>query len=331
MGIVLLVLVALAGAAFTWPNHQVRQAQANQKPLVGEQMGGAQVEAAPLSSADQIAVDLSSATESGSPVESNPAAEPGPEQEASLVDEVGVDSDIDNIIKNVSALIEKWESQAFGMAGWFHISDDLYMPVELRGNAVFAPGLTSETVHPDARSIVNDWYYVDEKGYYELKVSHIERESGEILQRAVRSKGQSINLTFWHLGPEYRLPKGPLRQKVAQHASILYLLHDFQRAAFEVRAWNDGNHYTIVASVSFPEEYVAFVDLWIVGKEYVFVLDLESGALLSREVAWFTKDDERYVSERITIRAAHMAGTELPLAFSQTVAEAMSLLEEAGD
>jgi hypothetical protein len=331
MGMSALLLVAFAGAAFTLPSHQVRQAQANQNPLVGEQTGGDQVEAAPLSSANQIAEELSSATESGSPAESNPAAEPRPEQEASLVDEVSVDSDIDSIIKNVSALIERWESQAFGKAGWFHTSYETYWPIELRGNAVFAPGMTSRTVYPDDVSIRNDWYYVDEEGYYELTVGHTERESGEILQRIVQDKGQPINLTFWDLGPEFRLAEQPSRQKVAQHWSILYILNDFRRGAAEVRAWNEGNHYRIVAAVNYPDQFVEFIDLWIVETEYVFVLDMESGALLSREVAWFTKDGERYVSERITIRAAHMAGTELPPAFSQTVAEATLLLEEAGE
>jgi hypothetical protein len=330
MGIAVLVLVALAGAAFTLPNHQVRQAQANQIPISIDQRVDTQVGAVPLSPTDESTANQLLPAESASPAETNTASEARLEQ-ASLVDATAVDSDIDSIIKSVSTLIEKWESQAFGKAGWFHISHEEFRPVELRGNAVFAPGMTSRTIRPDDVSITNDWYYVDEEGYYQLTVGHTERENGEILQRFVQNKGQPINLTFWHLGPEFRLPKGPLRQKVVQHWSILYILNDFRRGAAEVRAWNEGNHYRIVAAVNYPDQFVEFIDLWIVGTEYVFVLDMESGALLSREVAWFTKDGERYVSERITIRAAHMAGTELPPAFSQTVAEAMLLLDEAGE
>lgn len=211
------------------------------------------------------------------------------ETNASQVGLLGTDNspqtDIDEIIKYVTELVTKQEESILGKPGWLHIQDEVFYPVEFRGNGEPALGMTTADLYPDDITISEEWYLVDEQGYYQQRVGHIQTTEGRILQRVVSSDGKTVNLTLQAADPNYeKIELRFAQEKANLDHNLLYMLQMAKQYETEVSAWYEGGKY-IVTFTNWYEEPDKFMNsgTTVFGSQEKYVLDQNSGAFLSGE------------------------------------------------
>jgi hypothetical protein len=234
------------------------------------------------------------------------ALDPALSVESSLSDDAQTSSpgtaenpqtNLDEIADYAAKLTSIYEESILGKPGWLLIQVEEYEPVEFRGNGEPAPGLTTTELYPDDITIFEDWYLIDEQGYYQQRVGHTRTIDGEILQRVVTANGESVNLTIQAADPNYEKEvlisvqnKVPL-----QIYTIPYLLRTAQEyKKSEVRAWHEDGKYVIMFTY-WDEEPAKFMntETLIYGSQYKYTIDANTGVLLSMDfllndgTSWF--------------------------------------------
>jgi hypothetical protein len=197
-------------------------------------------------------------------------------------------TNLDEIADYAAKLTSIYEESILGKPGWLHIQLEEYLPVEFRGNGEPAPGLTMAELYPDEVTILEDWYLIDEQGYYQQRVGHTRTVDGQILQRVVTANGESVNLTIQAVDPTYE--KEVLRSvndKVPlQIYSIPYLLQtarEYKKS--EVRAWLEDDKYMITVTFWYEElDKLMNTETLIYGTQNKYTIEANTGTVLSVEL-----------------------------------------------
>lgn len=210
-------------------------------------------------------------------------------------------TDIDEITKYVTELVTKQERAILGKPGWLHIQDEIFYPVEFRGNGEPAPGMSVADLYPHDVTISEEWYLVDEQGYYQQRVGHIQTTEGHILQRTVTSDGELVNLTIQEANPSYEKSELQfVQEKVNLDHNLLYMLQMAKQHETEVSAWHEDDRYIVTFTGWYeePDKFMNFETI-IFGFQDKYVLDQNSGFFLSSE--HLLNDGENwFVLEKIT-------------------------------
>ncbi len=212
-------------------------------------------------------------------------------------------TNLDEIADYAAKLTSIYEESILGKPGWLHIQVEEYLPVEFRGNGEPAPGLTMAELYPDEVTILEDWYLIDEQGYYQQRVGHTRTVDGQILQRVVTANGETVNLTIQAVDPTYE--KEVLRSvqdKVPlQIYTIPYLLQtarEYKKS--EVSAWLEDGKYVITVTFWYEElDKFMNTETLIYGTQGKYTIDANTGTVLSVELllndgkTWFLHSQMR--------------------------------------
>lgn len=221
-------------------------------------------------------------------------------------------TDKEVIIQQVMEFIAKQEKAILGRPGWLHLQVQSFMPVEFRGNGEPATGLTISDLYPDDTTINDNWYFIDEQGYYQQRIGHTQAMDSRILQRVVFVNGKTVNLTIQAANPDHApFQTRHNQEKIDLHGNILYLLQEGDRSGTEVNAWYENGNYTVTVTTWYTEpEPFMNSEKTIYGSQHKYILDQLSGAFLVGE--YLLNDGEVwFVLERNTVLNLEMI-EELP-------------------
>lgn len=206
-------------------------------------------------------------------------------------------TNIEEIREYAAKLTTIYEASILGKPGWLHLQYEEYEPVEFRGNGQPASGLTVADLYPDDVTIFEDWYLIDEQGFYQQRVGHTRTIDGEILQRMVTANGEIVNLTIQAADPNYEKQSLiSIQDKVPLNIyGIPYLLQTAQEyKRSEVYAWQKDGKYMIVFTYwnEKPDKFMN-TETIIYGSQYIYTIDANTGVFLSSDfllndgTSWF--------------------------------------------
>lgn len=235
--------------------------------------------------------------------------------------------DFDTIIAQVRELADKYENAMLGKAGWLYRVSDYYFPVEYLSNTGMIEGTPVAEIRPDDLVRKEEWFLVAEDGTYTISVAHDLDQQGVVRRRWAQTNGKAV---FLNLPPtsEYRVQDWPPGH-VLLHEHPLWYLGVAQANNQTVRAWREGDTYTVVVTVveEKPVE-LGNVGITAVSIEKRWIFDMTTGALRSTKDSLQADDGTWVPGESWVILSQEMVAQPFPEALD-TLSQAERVVQEA--
>ncbi len=250
------------------------------------------------------------------------------EQQVSLSvsDVANPETSFDVVIAQVRELADKYEGANLGKAGWLYRVSDHYFPARYLSNTGMIEGTPVSEIRPQDLMRTEEWFLVNEDGSYTTGIVHDVDEQGEIRRRWAQTNGKAANLSLPPTS-EYRVQDWPPGH-VSLHEHSLWYLDVAQANNQTVRAWREGDTYTVVVTV--VEEKPVQLDnvgVTAIGREKQWIFDLTTGALKSTKLSLQVDDGTWVLGESWVILSQEMVAQPSPQAID-TLMQAEQAVQE---
>ncbi|MCA9927743.1 MAG: hypothetical protein KC419_04675 [Anaerolineales bacterium] len=240
------------------------------------------------------------------------------------------ETNIDVVFAQVEELVSRYEATVLGKSGWLYRRYEDYLPAKFRSNNGRLYNIPLAELYPSDIMIQEEWFYVDEAGFYTESIGHMLDENGMIRLRGAAIDGYDVNLTLKEATSDAvsQFDASSLN-KLPLDGNALTMLDFAPDDKRRVKAWNEDGVYMIVIESPYEEpiQLANISDESVVGSQTRFGFDLATGSLLYTEVMFQTVNGEWFTFERIAIHQLGMIN-ELPSEAQQTLTDVSDFLRE---
>lgn len=235
-------------------------------------------------------------------------------------------TDFDIIIGRIDILASRQQVFLTSQSGWFYMSFEEYRPLEYRDDSEMMRAL-----FPTEQMVYESWYDVAEDGRYAQLVGRYLDADGNQTQASIFASGNYVNLTFNEIMPaaEFVAVPNETRQLVRELREMRNHAANTPSASAYIVEEDGHFRYYVRVTTSYAQPIRTGTDSsgqLIIGDEIRYVIDLDSGRLLSKEVVGMTAGGETIVNSHINYLAAEWV-TDLPEAATELLAQGQWLLQ----
>lgn len=207
------------------------------------------------------------------------------------------ETNIAQILHQISILVAKNESSLFGKAGWLYEKHEHYMPLKYASNTGEIYGIPVSDLLGSDTVTREEWFGIDPQGYYEQKVGRTIDANGITRTKWAIANGYFVSLelvgvTDFAMHPEQSGYHPPLGGDFSDYVAM------FQGEGAKVMAWYDNDLYIITMTTRYAEPYTNVVGELVQSQETKYGFNLDTGAIQLFEVTYQTSDNEWVVLER---------------------------------